>query len=97
MPIRRIAGRALQALRKRHLTENPLCVICQAKGKLSRATNLDHVLALVNGGDHSAENFQGLCHACHTEKTRADLGYKPKIEYGIDGWPIENNQGVRGR
>ena len=85
MATARIRGRALQALRKRHLSADPLCVTCSAKGLVTIATQLDHITAIVNGGDNSDGNMQGLCDACHTTKSRADLGYAPRAQFGSDG------------
>jgi 5-methylcytosine-specific restriction endonuclease McrA len=44
------------------------CVKCGATESLE----VDHVLALCNGGTRSIENGQTLCVACHDEKTRHD-------------------------
>lgn len=44
------------------------CVICGATENLE----IDHILALCNGGTRSIENGQTLCVACHDEKTRHD-------------------------
>ena len=77
----RIRGRTLQTLRKRQLSANPLCVMCQAKGKTTVATELDHIVALVNGGSNDDDNLQGLCAPCHVQKTRADLGYTPRATF----------------
>lgn len=35
---------------------------------------LDHILALVNGGKDHLSNWQFLCRSCHKDKTRKDLG-----------------------
>jgi 5-methylcytosine-specific restriction enzyme A len=52
---------------------NPLCVMCLAQGIVSAATELDHILALSNGGADTAANRQGLCAACHRAKTLIDM------------------------
>lgn len=76
----------------RVLSANPLCVMCQAEGRVRLATEVDHIIALTNGGaedPHDDSNRQGLCGPCHEVKTNADLGYTPRIETGEDGWPVE--------
>ena len=87
MTITRIRGRQLQAIRKRHFDANPLCVLCLAKGRLSPATDLDHTIALVNGGTNADSNYQCLCKDCHQDKTASDLGYSARVRTGLDGWP----------
>jgi 5-methylcytosine-specific restriction protein A len=69
----RIRGRTLQRIRAVHLNENPLCVICLAKGIVKEATEVDHILALTNGGQDVEDNRQGLCGPCHEAKTVEDL------------------------
>lgn len=87
----RIRGRTLQRIRYRVLANNPLCVRCQAKGRITIATQVDHIIALVNGGSddkHDDSNRQGLCDKCHWHKTSYDLGGRPAQTIGPDGWPI---------
>lgn len=84
MPVKRIRGRKLQAIRKRVLTANPLCEVC---GR--RAVEVDHIKPIFKGGDDDPlddTNRQGLCDQCHAEKTRRDLNQRPAI--GLDGYPI---------
>jgi 5-methylcytosine-specific restriction enzyme A len=71
----RIRGRALMTLRYRHFRRNPLCVHCQAKipPQISIAVELDHIVALTNGGTDTDDNRAGLCHSCHQLKTIEDL------------------------
>lgn len=93
----RIRGRASQKIRARVLAANPLCVMCQAKGKVTIAVEVDHIVALTNGGDedlHDDSNRQGLCIQCHIEKTNIDLGYTPKQTIGADGWPVEDAEQI---
>jgi 5-methylcytosine-specific restriction protein A len=87
---KRIRGRALQELRERFFRANPLCRICESKGKLTLATQLDHIEALHKGGANSDDNYQGLCEECHKAKTAIDKGYKQRKAIGIDGWPVED-------
>ena len=87
VPIERVRGRAGQVMRNRHLNAQPLCVICLKQGRLSHAVELDHIIALVNGGTNADSNFQCLCKACHQDKTARDLGYSAKVRTGLDGWP----------
>ena len=87
----RIRGRWLQRFRLRHLGRHPLCVMCEKAGRVRLATELDHIVALTNGGmdfDKDPSNAQGLCSACHEDKTRADLGQRVKKQVGLDGWPV---------
>ena len=57
--------------------------MCQAKGVVSIATQLDHIKAIVNGGDARPDDdgYQGLCEACHADKSRADMGHKPRAQF----------------
>ena len=89
----RVRGHALQKVRAAHFRMYPLCVHCRAEGRVSVATELDHVVALVNGGldfdQDDGANRQGLCKTHHARKTAADLGYEyiERCEIGLDGWP----------
>jgi len=86
----RIRGRALQKLRLYWFMAKPLCVACEQRGKVSMATELDHIVPLHKGGTNEEPNLQGLCSECHDEKTRKDLGWRERITIGSDGWPIES-------
>ena len=88
-PSPRIRGRRLQAIRKHVLAANPLCVMCKASGRVTLATEVDHIVALANGGEDNHENRQALCSECHAEKTRRDLGQRERPLIGLDGWPVE--------
>jgi 5-methylcytosine-specific restriction protein A len=81
----RITGRALQALRAKVLSDNPLCVSCEKLGVTALADEVDHILALTNGGSNDIDNLQGLCFSCHVAKTREDLGLKPVTQFDPQG------------
>jgi 5-methylcytosine-specific restriction protein A len=86
--IERIRGRKLQRIRQLWFMANPLCVACQAKGRVTPATELDHIQALDNSGKDEDSNRQGLCKDCHRAKTTIDMGYTVKHQIGVDGWPV---------
>ena len=85
---RRTKGRRWRELRALVLRARPLCVYCQARGILTEATEVDHRVALVNGGSDAFENLDPVCRDCHAIKTRADLGQRTS---GCDssGRPID--------
>lgn len=87
--MKRTRGRKLQERRSLWFSINPLCVHCKAQGRVTAATELDHILALENGGaDDDPDNWQGLCSDCHKEKTAEDMGYRKRVAVGLDGWPV---------
>ena len=49
--------------------DNYLCVACMKLGKLTPATDVDHIVPLSKGGTNSPDNLQALCHECHKQKT----------------------------
>ena len=90
----RIRGRRLMSIKAAWFSVHPFCVMCRAKGSLRIATELDHIVALVNGGldfnRDDCSNRQSLCEDCHKAKTASDLGhrYTPRHGCGQDGWPV---------
>ena len=64
---------------------NPLCVSCEAKGKTTAATEVDHIQPLHKGGTDEPDNLQGLCRDCHADKTRRDLGQTDRARFDASG------------
>ncbi len=87
---KRITGTTLQNRRRQWFQEYPLCVHCVAAGRVTLATELDHVVPLFKGGADDETNLQGLCAEHHKAKTAIDMGhtYTPRKTIGLDGWPI---------
>lgn len=65
---RRHRGRDLQRERARLFREQPLCVECEKKGRVTVATIRDHIIPLAEGGQDTPENTQALCEDCHNIK-----------------------------
>lgn len=70
--VKRITGRRLQAMRARLFTANPLCVECERQGRVTLATQRDHIVSLEEGGLDDDTNEQGLCDECHEVKSQAE-------------------------
>jgi len=75
-------GRRWMATRALVLTEEPLCRPCLKKGRTTASEEVDHIVALEDGGTDDRENLQGICGDCHKVKH----GAMPRT--GVDGWPV---------
>jgi 5-methylcytosine-specific restriction endonuclease McrA len=74
----RMTGRRLQSRRLRVWAEaDGLCAACAGLTAYPHGFELDHKVALLNGGADTDENCQVLCHDCHARKTASDLGRAP--------------------
>ncbi len=82
-------GWAWQQLRAQVLRDEPLCRACDAKGQVTRATQVDHVKPKTKGGTDDRTNLAPLCEPCHEAKTARDAGKRSKPIVGADGWPID--------
>lgn len=63
-------GHTWRKLREQILKRDDyLCVQCSAHGRVSSATDVDHIINKAKGGTDAVDNLQSLCSACHKEKT----------------------------
>jgi 5-methylcytosine-specific restriction protein A len=61
---------------------------CCKCGRLTEDGEADHIVPLAKGGSDDLSNLQWLCREpCHAEKTRLEMGMKPKVGSDVDGWP----------
>ena len=86
----RLRGRKLQAARLRIWSADPHCAMCRKLVAYPYGFELDHKQALFKEGSNDDDNMQVLCGDCHDAKTNADLGHKPRVTIGADGWPIDD-------
>lgn len=56
--------------KKRKLTISPFCEECRKNGTIVKATMVDHITPIKQGGDAFAlDNLQSLCWSCHSRKS----------------------------
>lgn len=70
-------GSRWSAYSKQYRIDNPLCVICEKKGKLKIAQCVDHIEPVSGPDDPKfwiVANHQGLCNSCHSIKTASEDG-----------------------
>jgi len=83
-------GREYRRLRALLLKREPLCRPCNAKGRTTVATQVDHILAIANGGAaHDITNLQPICAECHQDKCNLDKGHRLRRRITEGGWPEE--------
>ena len=88
-PAERLRGRLGVQQRNRRLQRtNYLCEMCQAEGRTTAATIVDHIKPLALGGEDIDENTRNLCHPCHTKRTAEQFGHRSCLSIGTDGWPV---------
>jgi len=59
-------------IRTDQLRREPLCRACSQHGRVTAATEVDHIVPRANGGGSEGTNLQSLCHDCHVGKTLAE-------------------------
>ncbi len=91
-------GSRWQKARATYLDSHPVCVLCEAAGRIEPSTVVDHIVP--HKGDMELfwddENWQPLCARCHNSKTvREDGAFgraltdKPMPGCDADGVPID--------
>ena len=89
---KRIRGRKGQEIRRRRLLRTSyLCEMCQAKGTIRIADEVDHIVPLDHGGEDIDENTRNLCREHHLDVTAEVFGHRKRVTIGDDGWPVERS------
>ncbi len=84
------AHRRWRRLRAAFLAEHPLCKLCEARGRVTPATVVDHRKAISAGGDPwDWDNLQGLCKTDHdaAKKSQEATGHLRGCD--VDGNPLD--------
>lgn len=76
-----------------------LCQVCKRAGRVTIATQVDHIVSKANANrmkwtpqqtDHES-NLQSICGPCHLVKTEEEQGKAKRapLRIGVDGFPID--------
>lgn len=49
--------------------DDGLCQVCLRDGRVTPATQVDHIIPLAEGGTDDVGNLQAICASCHEAKT----------------------------
>ena len=49
-----------------------LCQLCKQKGRVTEATEMDHIVNVAEGGTDDESNLQSLCTPCHDAKSQEE-------------------------
>jgi 5-methylcytosine-specific restriction protein A len=76
-------------LRAAQLAREPLCRTCANRGRLTAATEVDHI----NGdtANNAGDNLQSLCKPCHSRKTARESNGLRKlnpVDNSVDNLPL---------
>lgn len=71
--------RAPGKVRDRILARDGNCHLCGRPIQSGQKWDIDHVKALINGGENRESNLRPVHRKCHVEKTAADVAEKAKI------------------
>jgi 5-methylcytosine-specific restriction protein A len=83
---RRITGRRGVEQRDRIRTRaNGCCEACAKDGVIRLGCEVDHIVALEDGGSNDDDNLQLLCYDCHLAKTHGPRGCTLSGD-PIEGW-----------
>ena len=59
--------------------DNGICHLCDLPIKVGETWQADHVIALINGGEHRESNLAPAHAHCHLAKTGQDVATKKKV------------------
>lgn len=71
-----------------------LCQPCQRKGRVTPATECDHIMPKHKGGTDDIDNLAAICKPCHAEKTALEAAeaqgrkLKRRLSFDKEGFPI---------
>ena len=87
--------RRWRAARARQLRAEPCCQMCLAAGRLSLATEVDHITSTADGGSMwDKANHQSLCHSHHAIKTASENGIREHGQPNRAKAPIDPRTGM---
>ncbi len=89
-------GRLWEKLRAAALARDlHLCQPCKRAGRVTPATEVDHITPKAQGGTDTLENTQAICGPCHRAKTAREAAeaqgrtVRKRRRIGLDGYPLD--------
>ena len=70
------SGGTWRKIRAAHLAREPLCRVCKQQGKITPATQVDHIDG--NSANNNQDNYQAICAPCHQIKSNREHGFQSK-------------------
>ena len=66
------------------------CQECKRAGKITRASEVHHIISKAKGGTDNMDNLQAINSECHKRETAAEQGreLKERRVIGLDGFPV---------
>jgi 5-methylcytosine-specific restriction endonuclease McrA len=71
--------RAPDKVRRRIFDRDNRCHLCEQEIQTGQKWDLDHVIALINGGENRENNLRPAHTKCHKDKTAQDVAEKAKV------------------
>ena len=74
------------------LADEPLCRLCAEAGRVTAATDVDHIEAFAGLDDPlrlARSNLRPLCHPCHMARTARQASGRPDPGSAGDGSPLD--------
>jgi 5-methylcytosine-specific restriction endonuclease McrA len=71
--------RASGKVRQRIFDKDRRCHLCDVEIQIGQKWDLDHVVALINGGENRESNLRPAHVKCHKAKTALDVAEKAKV------------------
>ena len=90
--------RAPGKVRQRIFDRDNRCHLCGCEIQTAQKWDLDHVVALINGGENREANLRPAHRKCHKDKTARDVAEKAKVaairqkHLGIKSAPVKKIQ-----
>lgn len=83
--VRNTSGGRWRTLREAVMQRDQgLCQVCAKAGRVTLATETDHIVPVHRGGRDEVDALQAICRPCHLEKTKREMAELQGAGGGFD-------------